>query len=108
MLASPFTRITTGVLAVFLLKVTVTPSGIVKELKLKTPLSGRSRRVSTLGEKAPSAPVLPLSKARTNGLVNREELSSDETIAHSILAFGEADDGGAEAWFGSDREVGQG
>ncbi len=65
---SPDANITTGVLVVFLPKVTVTPDGMFTEVKLNTPLSGNCSRVFTVGEKAPSAPVLPLSNAWARGL----------------------------------------
>jgi hypothetical protein len=61
--ASPCTSITTGVLAALRRNVMVTPLGIFTEVKLKTPLGGNGISMLTVGLKAPSAPVLPLSKA---------------------------------------------
>jgi hypothetical protein len=58
MVTSPVARITTGVFAAFLAKVTVTPAGIFTVVKLKIPLSGTS--TLAVGTNAPSAPVLPL------------------------------------------------
>jgi hypothetical protein len=63
MVTSPTARIVTPVFFSFFLKVTVTPLGMVTIPKLKTPLSGIWRTVFTVGEKSPSAPVLPLTNA---------------------------------------------
>jgi len=59
---SPEASIVTGVLVVFGVKVTVTPTGIVMVVKLNLPLGGTAKAVLLVGEKAPSAPLLPLSK----------------------------------------------
>src|SRR5260221_9626995 len=67
MTTSPVARMTTGVLAVFLRNATVTPTGMLTEVKLKIPLGGRVTVVLTAGLKAPSAPVLPLTKADAAG-----------------------------------------
>jgi hypothetical protein len=56
----PVAKRITGVLAAFLVKVTVTPVGTLMVVKLKTPLGGSVRVVLLVGLKGPSAPVLPL------------------------------------------------
>jgi hypothetical protein len=58
----PEAKIMTGVFAAFGVNVTVTPAGTFTVVKLKTPLGGRATVVLVAGAKAPSAPVLPLSK----------------------------------------------
>lgn len=50
----------TGVLVPLFWKRTLTPEGIETVVKLKMPLGGNASVVSCVGEKAPSAPVLPL------------------------------------------------
>ncbi|TWO79985.1 hypothetical protein CBW56_11735 [Denitratisoma oestradiolicum] len=61
----------TGVLATFRLKVTVIPEGILTVPKLNTPEGGNWTSVFTVGEKSPSAPVLPLLKAQARAGANR-------------------------------------
>lgn len=70
MVALPLARITTGVLVVFFLNVTVTPVGMFTVLKLNIPLGGSWSSVFTVGLNAPSAPVLPLSKAYAGAVPN--------------------------------------
>jgi hypothetical protein len=62
MVTFPEAKIVTGALAAFRVKVTVTPTGISTVVKLNTPLDGTVSTVFAVGAKAPSAPVLPLSK----------------------------------------------
>ena len=67
MVTSPVASIVTGVLAAFFLNLTVTFEGMFTVVKLKTPLASRGTVVVLVkpdGLNAPSAPVLPLSKAK--------------------------------------------
>ena len=57
---SPLARKTTGVFRAFFLNETVTPAGMLTDVKLNTPLGGSVSSVFTVGLNAPSAPVLPL------------------------------------------------
>lgn len=59
-MTSPEAKIVTGVLVVLGESVTVTPAGMFTVVKLNTPPGGTFKTVLDAGEKAPSAPVLPL------------------------------------------------
>ena len=77
---SPLARIVTGVLVAFFWNVTVTPGGIFTEVKLKMPLGGNCSCVFTVGLKAPSAPVLPLSNPNA-----RPGMSTNMTVSAWLI-----------------------
>jgi hypothetical protein len=60
MVTLPVANIVTGVLVAFLVKVTVTPAGMLMVVKLNTPDGGSVSVVLVVGLNAPSTPVLPL------------------------------------------------
>jgi len=80
MVTLPLAKIVTGVLVVFFLNVTVTPEGIFTEVKLKIPLGGNCSWVLTVGLKAPSAPVLPLSNPNA-----RPGMSTNMTVSAWLI-----------------------
>jgi hypothetical protein len=63
MLTSPVASITTGVLVALRWNLTITPVGMVTEVKLNMPDGGSGTVVFTVGANGPSAPVLPLVNA---------------------------------------------
>jgi hypothetical protein len=76
---------TIGVLVVFLRNFTVTPEGIVTDVKLKMPLRGSVSVVLTVGVKAPSAPVLPLMKADATPGAKHAPAASATAMALAVV-----------------------